>query len=95
MCHSNSCSQYSLYNTSKSSSVCKSEIHAVMIADIRNVRKHTHYYVLTYVVLKEGYIMGCNLLNAANTGMAMSVRDLRYGAFLLIMYHCTNVARYV
>ena len=45
--------------------------------------KKTH--IATDIILKEGYIIGFNLLNGAN--MTLWVKDLQYSAY-------TNMARY-
>ena len=67
---------------SQVTSACKSKIHTVMIA-YSTLCKKTH--IATNIILKEGYIIGFNLLNGAN--MTLWVKDLQYSAY-------TNMARY-
>ena len=45
----------------------------------------TQRNIATNIILKEGYIIGFNLLNGAN--MTLWVKDLQYSAY-------TNMARY-
>ena len=43
--------------------------------------KYKKTHIAANIILKEGYIMGCNLLNRTN--MVLCVKDLRYSAFCL------------